>query len=56
MLRWAIIFAVIALVAAGLGFGYLADTSAMFAKIFALIFVVLFIVSLVMGRGGSPAV
>ena len=56
MLRWALIFAVIALVAAGLGFGALSDTSAQIAKLFALVFVVLFIVSLFFGRNSTPAV
>jgi len=51
MLRWAITFAIIAIVAAALGFGGLSDTSATIAKLFALVFVVLFVVSLVMGRG-----
>jgi len=51
MLRWAIIFAIIALVAGALGFFGLADTSASIAKLFALVFVVLFVVSLVVGRG-----
>jgi uncharacterized membrane protein YtjA (UPF0391 family) len=50
MLRWAILFAIIAIVAAALGFGGLSDTSATFARLFALVFVVLFVVSLVMGR------
>lgn len=55
MLRYAIIFAVIALVAGALGFGYLADTSATFAKIFAGIFLVLAILGLLFGRR-APAV
>lgn len=50
MLRWAILFAIIALIAGALGFGGLAGMSADIAKFFALIFVVLFVVSLVMGR------
>jgi uncharacterized membrane protein YtjA (UPF0391 family) len=50
MLRWAIAFAIIAVIAAALGFGGLANTSADIAKFLALIFVVLFVIALVMGR------
>jgi len=58
MLRWAIAFAIIAIVAAALGFGGLADTSADIAKFLALIFVVLFVIALVVGRSviGGPTV
>ena len=58
MLRWAIVFAIIALIASALGFGYLADSSAMIAKICAFVFLVLFVVSLVFGRKavGGPTV
>ena len=51
MFRWAIIFAVVALVAALLGFGGIAGLSADFAKILLVIGVVLFIVAFVFGRG-----
>lgn len=51
MFRWAIIFAVIALVAALLGFGGIAGLSADFAKILLIIAAVLFVVALVFGRG-----
>ncbi len=50
MLRWAIAFAIIALIAAALGFYGLSSTAADIAKFFALVFVVLFVVALVMGR------
>ena len=58
MLRWAIMFAVIALIAGALGFFGLADTSASIAKILAVVFLILFVVSLVLGRGaiGGPPV
>lgn len=58
MLRWAIVFALIAIVASGLGFFGLADTSAQIAKLFALVFVVLFIIALVAGRRtlGGPTI
>ena len=50
MLRWAIIFAIIAVVAAAFGFTGVEGTATTLAKIFALIFVILFVVSIVMGR------
>ena len=50
MLRWAIVFAVIAIIASGLGFFGLADTSAQIAKLFALVFLVLFVVAIIFGR------
>ena len=49
MLRWAIIFFVVALVAAALGFGGLAGMSMDIAKFVAVIALILFVVSLVMG-------
>jgi len=52
MFRWAIIFAVVALVAALLGFGGIAGLSADFAKILLVIGVVLFVVAFLFGRGG----
>ena len=50
MLRWTIIFIIIAIIAGVLGFGGIAGTSAGIAKIFFFIFIVLFILSLI--RGG----
>jgi uncharacterized membrane protein YtjA (UPF0391 family) len=50
MLRWAIIFLVVAIVAAILGFGGIAGAATDIARILALIFIVLFAVSLVLGR------
>lgn len=57
MLRWAIIFLIVALVAAVLGFGGVANLSFEAAKFVAVIAVILFVISLVAGglRGrGSP--
>jgi uncharacterized membrane protein YtjA (UPF0391 family) len=55
MLRWAILFAILALVAGVLGFGGLAGDFASIAKILLFVFLVLFVVSLVLGRGrGGP--
>lgn len=57
MLRLAILFAVIALVAGALGFYGLSDVSANIAKFFALIFAILFVVALVAGARvfGGPS-
>lgn len=46
MLRWAITFFVIALLAAALGFGGIAGAAAGIAQIFFWVFVVLFLLSL----------
>jgi uncharacterized membrane protein YtjA (UPF0391 family) len=54
MLRWALIFAIIALVAGFFGFFHLEATAAMLAKVFAFVFLVLFIVSLFAGRRSLP--
>jgi uncharacterized membrane protein YtjA (UPF0391 family) len=58
VLSWALIFFVVALIAAVLGFGGLAATSAGIAKILFFIFLVLFVISLVMGmaRGRTPPI
>lgn len=59
MLRWAIIFLVVALVAAVLGFGGIANFSFEIAKFVAVVALILFVVSVVAGglRGrGSPRV
>jgi uncharacterized membrane protein YtjA (UPF0391 family) len=47
MLRWALIFLVVALVAAVLGFGGLAGAAVDIAKILFFIFLALFVISLV---------
>jgi len=56
MLRWAIIFLIVALVAAVLGFGGIANFSFDIAKFVAIIALVLFVISLMAGgfrgRGG----
>jgi len=49
MLRWALIFLVVALIAGVFGFFDVAGTSYFIAKILFFVFLVLFIVSLVMG-------
>ena len=50
MLSMAVLFLVIALVAAVLGFGVIAGTAAMIAKVVFFVFLVLFIISLITGR------
>lgn len=49
MLRWALLFLIVALIAAALGFGGIAGISMDFAKILFIIFIVLFIISLIFG-------
>jgi len=58
MLRWALAFAIIAVIASGLGFYGLAGMSADIAKLFALVFLVLFVVALIAGNRvlGGPTV
>lgn len=56
MLRWAISFLILALIAGVLGFGGLAGTLTDFARILFFVFLVLLVVSLVFGRRGGPVV
>ena len=53
MLRWALAFFVLALVAALFGFGGLAATSAGIAKTLFYVFLVVFLVSLIFGLTAS---
>jgi uncharacterized membrane protein YtjA (UPF0391 family) len=55
MLRWTIIFLVIAIIAAIFGFGGIAAGAAGIAKILFFIFLVLFVLSLIAGRGRGVA-
>lgn len=50
MLSWSVLFLIIALIAAALGFGGIAGTAVGIAKILFFVFLVLFILSLVFGR------
>lgn len=50
MLRWAVTFLIIAIVAAFFGFGGIAAGAASFAKILFFIFIVLFLLSLIFGK------
>jgi uncharacterized membrane protein YtjA (UPF0391 family) len=49
MLYWALVFLVIALIAALFGFGVIASAAAGVAKILFFIFLVVFVISLIMG-------
>lgn len=49
MLHWALVFALVALVAGGLGFFHLAGASASIAKVLLFIFLVLFVIALLGG-------
>jgi uncharacterized membrane protein YtjA (UPF0391 family) len=51
MLSWAIVFLVVALGAALLGFGGIAGTAAGIAKILFFVFLIVFVISLIMGLG-----
>jgi uncharacterized membrane protein YtjA (UPF0391 family) len=50
MLRWALIFLVVGLIAGLLGFWGLEGTAMYIAKVLFFIFLILFVVSLIMGR------
>lgn len=54
MLRWALLFLIVALVAALFGFTNVAGTSLFAAQILFFVFLVLFIVSLLLGWRGGP--
>jgi uncharacterized membrane protein YtjA (UPF0391 family) len=49
MLRWALLFLVVAIIAALFGFGGVAGTSLVAAKVLFFVFLIMFVVSLVMG-------
>ena len=53
MLSWAVVFLIIALVAAVFGFGGIAVASAGIAKLLFFIFLVLFVISLIFGWRGK---
>lgn len=50
MLRWAVAFLIVALIAAVFGFGGIAADAAWMAKVLFFIFLVMFVISLVLGR------
>lgn len=53
MLRWALIFFIIAIIAAVFGFGGIASASVGIATILFWVFVVLFLISLIIGLAGG---
>lgn len=55
MLRWAVIFFVVAIIAAVFGFAGIAADSAWIAKILFFVFVVLALASFAFGRRGAAA-
>jgi uncharacterized membrane protein YtjA (UPF0391 family) len=54
MLRWALIFLVIALVAGLFGFGGIYAAATDIARILFFLFIVLFLVALILGRRAPP--
>lgn len=56
MLHWAIVFFLIAIVAAVFGFGEIATAATGIAQIFFFIFVVLFVLALVAGIARRPRI
>jgi len=54
LLGWALIFLVVAIVAAALGFGGIASAAAGIAKVLFFVFLVIFVVLLIMGLVGRP--
>jgi uncharacterized membrane protein YtjA (UPF0391 family) len=52
MLRWAVIFLVIALISGMLGLFHVSDMASEISWILFVLFLILFVVSLVLGRGG----
>jgi uncharacterized membrane protein YtjA (UPF0391 family) len=55
MLRYSLLFLVVALVAAVFGFTTVAGTAYLAAKVLFFVFLVLFVVSLILGRGPAEA-
>ena len=51
MLGLALTFLIIAIIAGILGFGFIAGTAALIAKVLFIIFLISFVVSLIFGRG-----
>jgi len=53
MFRWGIIFLIIALIAAALGFGTLSGTAAWAAKVVFVVGIIVFVIGLITGRKPS---
>jgi uncharacterized membrane protein YtjA (UPF0391 family) len=54
MIRWAVLFFLVAIVAAVFGFGGFAQEAAWFGKILCGLFLILFVISLLLGRKAPP--
>jgi uncharacterized membrane protein YtjA (UPF0391 family) len=54
MLRWAILFLIIAIIAAVFGFGDIAAAATGIARILFFVFLILFVIALLLGRRGPP--
>ena len=54
MLRWALVFLIVALIAAFFGFWRLEGLAMWIAKVLFFIFIILFLVSLILGRRVPP--
>jgi uncharacterized membrane protein YtjA (UPF0391 family) len=55
MVRWALLFFIVALIAAVFGFGGVAGEAAWIGKLLLGVFLILAVVSMISGRGGPPA-
>jgi uncharacterized membrane protein YtjA (UPF0391 family) len=55
MLRWAILFFIVAIIAGVFGFGGMAGELAWIGKVLVVVFLILFVASLVLGKKGPPA-
>ena len=55
LLGWALVFFIVALIAAALGFGGIASAAGGIAKVLFFIFIVIFVVLLIMGLLGAGA-
>ena len=55
MLRWAIVFLIVALIAGVFGFGGVAADAAWIAKVLFFVFIALFVISFVLGKRGPGA-
>jgi uncharacterized membrane protein YtjA (UPF0391 family) len=53
MLRWALVFLIVALIAALFGFGVIEGYSLLAAKVLFIVFLIMFVASLIMGSRGS---
>jgi uncharacterized membrane protein YtjA (UPF0391 family) len=56
MLQWAVVFLVVAIIAAIFGFGGIVGPAVAIAKVLFFLFLVLFVVSLLLGRTRTPVV